>query len=36
MINNKAQVLVRLKFLGSSFEMLGTSQAQLLNRLKLG
>jgi hypothetical protein len=36
MINNKAQVLVRLKFLSLLFEMLGTSLAQLLNRLKLG
>jgi hypothetical protein len=30
------QVLVRLKFSGSSLEMLGLSLAQLLDRLKLG
>jgi hypothetical protein len=35
-IDNKAQVLVRLKFLGSSLEMLGLSLAQLLDQLKLG
>jgi hypothetical protein len=35
-INKKAQVLVRLNFLGLSLEMLGTSLAQLLDQLKLG
>jgi hypothetical protein len=35
-IDNKAQVLVRLKFLGSSLEIFGSSLAQLLDRIKLG